>query len=145
MSTSCGSPTASCEPSASPRTAPVRGPEVPHVGGIAPDGRLAIVAGEEVQLWDCATGRLGQRYLGSTIKNSRANALVQFSADGRMAVAGSKLHVWDLGTDRELLTLGRDELRIGGRDAGYFRFDGRTIVVSTRDGLREYDGTPEKP
>ncbi len=124
----------------------VRGPEVAHIGGIAPDGRLAIVAGEEVQLWDCATGQVSGRYLGSALKDSRMAAQVRFSTDGRrMIVAGTKLHVWDLSTDRELLTMGLDD-RLRGQVAGAsLSFDGNTVVVGGRDGARGFNGTPEKP
>lgn len=145
------------------RPAPKVAPKA-QVGGVAPDGRLVILAGDEVQLWDCGTGTLSQRFAGNTYSPGLRTEeqvtfgqmppvplwkpeIVRFSTDGRrMFVAGSRLHVWDLTTGRELMTLSPEGVtppRYAGR--GFYGVTGDKIVVGFQKGVREFDGTPEKP
>jgi serine/threonine protein kinase len=118
-----------------------------RIDSIAPDGRLVVVEGNEVQLWDGATGRLSHCYEGGAVKTNFFGTQVRFSKDGRrMVTTDGRLHVWDLTTDRELLTLTAEgAIPLPSRSYGHFSFDGDKIVVGYKDGLREFDGTPEKP
>ena len=111
--------------------------------GFAPDGQLVLSVGEELELWNPDTGQMTLRLSGH--EGWVRQAL--FSEDGTrlFAFASKRIHVWDLITKRELLTVGetgqiggpvgpREVKLVAGRV--YFRsFDGKTHVL---------DGTPVK-
>lgn len=126
----------------------------------SPDGRhVAVPWVGEVQVWDLLTGTLKHR-LGGHAGVSPGIA-VAYNADGtRLATrdapesgfvgvtdqsttTGRALHVWDMATGRELLTLTTG--RSSGFPAGALEFRGEKLFVRQLAGHHVFDGTPVTP